>query len=137
MVPGLRSSRIYVFDTKADRRKPKLVVSFATPEHVDHFARHLGHPYRWLANPARRSYHAFDLGRAGPRDIFTPRSIGYGIKQLMRGHLWRPQQRDLAQLGGDFVIARGGEMVFAHRSRTSDDRPSLRDLLAALRSAAS
>ena len=114
-----------------------MVVSFATPEHVDHFAHHLGHPYRWFADPKRRSYHAFDLGRAGLRDIFTPLSIGYGIKQLMHGRLWKPQQRDLAQLGGDFVIAPGGEMVFAHRSRTSDDRPSLRDLLAAMRSAAS
>jgi len=114
-----------------------VVISFATPEHVAQFARHLGHPYRWLADPERRSYHAFDLGRAGPRDIFTLRSIGYGIKQLVHGHVWRPQQRDLAQLGGDFVIEPRGEVVLAHRSRTSDDRPPLRDLLAAMRSAAS
>ena len=114
-----------------------VVVSFATPEHVDHFARHLGHPFKWLADPERRSYHAFDLGRASLRDIFTSQSIGYGIKQFMHGHLWRPQQRDLAQLGGDFVIAPGGELLFTHRSRTSDDRPPLRDLLAAMRSAAS
>ncbi len=127
MVPGLRSSRIYVFDTKADRRKPKLVVSFATPEHVDHFARHLGHPYRWLANPARRSYHAFDLGRAGPRDIFTPRSIGYGIKQLMRGHLWRPLQLEQQQQptevfaqGLRFVRAIENALALSRLGRTSD-----------------
>lgn len=48
-----------------------------------------------------------------------------------------PAARSLAQLGGDFVIAPGADMVFAHPSRTSDDRPSVTDLLAAMRSAAS
>ena len=48
-------------------------------------------------------------------------------------HLERPSG-DTLQLGGDFVVDRDGRLAYAYRSRGPDDRPSVDDLLDAVRS---
>ncbi len=103
------------FDQEIAELKGRVaVVSFATPDHLKQFAERLGHPYLWLADPRRVSY--MHLG--------------------LRRRIWRPEQIDLAQMGGDFVFDRDGDLTLTYVSTSSDDRPSAQTLMLAFRRAA-
>src|SRR2546422_647017 len=60
LVPGLRSSRIYVFDTKADRTKPKLVHTISAEEIASRAG--YSHKLHIWALPKRRHKQEIDLG---------------------------------------------------------------------------
>ena len=113
------------------------VISFARPDHIKRFADHLGHPYLWLADPGRRSYRILGLRRGGLMAIAPPRVIWGHIRFALRGKIWHPEQLDVAQMGGDFVFDRYGNLTLRHLSSTSDDRPSVEVVISAFRRAAS
>jgi hypothetical protein len=112
------------------------VISFASPDHLKRFAERLDHPFLWLADPARLSYRRLGLGRRGPMAIAPPRVVWGYIRLILRGRIWHPEQLDLAQMGGDFVFDRGGNLTLRHMGTRSDDRPSLEVVMAAFRRAA-
>lgn len=112
------------------------VISFAAPQHVGRFARALGHPYLWLSDPARLSYRAFRVGRGGPFSPFSRTDIWHNFVSTLRGRPWLPQQRDLWQLGADFVFDAEGNLTMAYRCRSSHDRPSAAAVISAFRKAA-
>jgi hypothetical protein len=58
------------------------------------------------------------------------------IKFAFRGRVWHPEQRDIYQMGGDFVFDRVGNLTLRHISLASDDRPPVGELIEALRLAA-
>ncbi len=113
------------------------VVSFASPEHLKAFADRLGHPFLWLADPKRSSYQRLGPKRRGLGAIAPPRAIWGYVRLIMRGRIWRPEQLDLAQMGGDFVFDREGNLTLGHVSASSDDRPAVATVMAAFRRAAS
>lgn len=113
------------------------VISFASPSQLKRFAEHLGHPFLWLADPKRASYRHLGSRRRGPLAIAPPRVIwGYIRLILFHGRRWRPEQIDWAQMGGDFVFDRRGNLTLNHVSTSSDDRPSVDAVMSALRRAA-
>jgi peroxiredoxin len=112
-------------------------VSFARPEHLKRFAEQLGHPFLWLADPKRASYQRLGPRRRGLGAIAPPRAIWGYVRLIMRGRIWRPEQLDVAQMGGDFVFDREGNLTLSHLSASSDDRPSVGSVMAAFRRAAS
>jgi hypothetical protein len=112
------------------------VISFASPDQLKRFARRLGHPYIWLADPTRLSYKRLGLGRRGPMAIAPPRAVWGYIRFILGGRVWRPEQLDLAQMGGDFVFDRHGDLTLRHVSTSSDDRPSTQAVMSAFRRAA-
>ncbi len=112
------------------------VVSFARPDQLKRFAEHLGHPFLWLADPARLSYKHLGARRRGLMAIAPPRAIWGYIRFILGGSIWRPQQLDLAQMGGDFVFDRSGNLTLRYVSTSSDDRPSVAAVMSAFRSAA-
>jgi hypothetical protein len=111
------------------------VVSFASPGHLKRFAGS-GHPYLWLADPERQSYNRLGLGRRGLFAIAPPRAVWGYIRFALRGKIWHPEQLDMAQMGGDFVFDRDGNLTLRHVSSRSDDRPSMDALMSAFRRAA-
>ena len=113
------------------------VISFARPDHLKRFAERLGHPYLWLADPDRRSYRSLGLGRRGLGAIAPPRAIWGYIRFALRGKIWHPEQLDVAQMGGDFVFDRDGNLALNHASSASDDRPAVQVVMSAFRRAAS
>ncbi len=113
------------------------VISFAGPEHVRRFAEHLGHPYFWLADPKRLSYKRLGLGRRGLFAIAPPRAVWGYIRFTLQRKIWHPEQLDMAQMGGDFVFDRRGNLTLRHVSSRSDDRPSMNAVMSAFRQAAS
>ena len=114
-----------------------VVISFAGPDKLKPFAGRLGHPFLWLADPKRESYRRLGPGRRGPFAIAPPRVMGGYIRLLLRGMVWRPEQLDWAQMGGDFVFDRAGNLTLSHISSSSDDRPAASLVVSALRRAAS
>jgi hypothetical protein len=112
------------------------VISFANPDHLKRFAAGLGHPYLWLADPQRLSYKRLGLGRRGLFAIAPPRAIWGYIRFALRGKIWHPEQLDMAQMGGDFVFDRDGNLNLRHVSSRSDDRPSMNAVMSAFRRAA-
>jgi peroxiredoxin len=112
------------------------VVSFARPDHVARFARHLKHPYLWLSDPDRLSYHALGADRRGLASVAPARVLWEHVRFALRGKVWHPEQLDLAQMGGDFVFDRAGNLTLRHVSTASDDRPPVTELMEAFRRAA-
>lgn len=121
-----------------DRLGARVVaVTFEPPEQVARFAAVQALPYPILSDPTSRAYTAFGLRRGGAREILSWNAAKSYARGLLRGRWPRWPHSDIAQLGGDFVLDREGTLVFAYRSEDPADRPSVDDLLAALRLAAS
>jgi hypothetical protein len=68
--------------------------------------------------------------------IAPPRAVWGYIRLILGGRVWRPEQLDLAQMGGDFVFDRDGKLTLRHLGSSSDDRPSIDAVMAAFRRAA-
>lgn len=111
------------------------VISFASPEQLARFAGRLRHPYLWLADPDRASYRELGLGRRGLRAVLPLRVFWDYLRFTLQGKIWRPEQADVAQMGGDFVFDRDGNLTMSHVSRASDDRPPVEDVMVAFRRA--
>jgi hypothetical protein len=113
------------------------VISFASPAQVKRFAERLNHPFLWLADPMRLSYKRLGLERRGLMAIAPPRAVWGYIRLFLRGRIWHPEQLDLAQMGGDFVFDRNGNLTLRYVGISSDDRPSVGAVMSAFRRAAS
>lgn len=86
-----------------------------------------------MADKARAVYRAYGLGRGPWWRVWGPRVL-LGYARLLRAgrRLERPTD-DTLQLGGDFVVDRGGKIAYAYRSEDPDDRPSVDALVEAVR----
>ena len=125
------------FDVEIARLNGRVaVISFARPSHLKSFAQHLGHPYLWLADPERQSYKHLGPRRRGLFAIAPPRVVSGYVRRILAGSVWRPEQLDWAQMGGDFVFDPEGNLTLSHISRSSDDRPPMSVVMPAFRGAA-
>jgi NAD(P)-dependent dehydrogenase (short-subunit alcohol dehydrogenase family) len=88
-----------------------------------------------LVDPELRAYRAAGL-RRGRVEILSPRLPLHAVRALWEGHRQEGIQGDPWQLGGVFVLRKGGELVYQYRSREAGDHPPVRDILAALRAKA-
>lgn len=115
-----------------------LAISFAPPERVAAYVARYPLPFPVLADPQREGYRAFALGRTSWLRMLNPLVILRYFALMVRGWKpWKPDQGDdLLQLGGDFVLDRQRRLVFAHPSNEPTDRPSMQEVLAAVRTAA-
>ena len=114
-----------------------LVVAQAKPEVLSLYLSRQGWHVPLVSDPERAAYRAFGLERTGWLTFFRPRVLwgyfrgmfrGYGVKKPYAGE-------DVLQLGGDFLLAKDGRVLFAYPSATPTDRPAVSALLEALSSA--
>ena len=84
-----------------------------------------------LVDPELRSYRAAGL-RRGRVEVLSPRLPLNAVRALWKGHRQTSVQGDPWQLGGVFVIGRGGELLFQYRSREAGDHPPVEAILSAL-----
>lgn len=115
-----------------------LVASFSPPAAIAAHVANSPQPFAILADPERKAYDAFALGRTGLWTFFRPDVLWGYLRLIFRG--WMPKKpqenADVWQLGGDFVIDRAGRLTYAHPSKDAADRPSNATLLAEMRRAA-
>ena len=86
-----------------------------------------------LADPERKAYQSFALKRLSWFQVFSPAALKLYWK-LLRGGMKqeRFQGEDIYQSGGDFLLDREGNVLFAHRSQNPADRPAVARLLMAI-----
>lgn len=94
-------------------------------------------PFPILLDPDLALYRAYGFGRASARRVWSFGTLRQYASILRRdglGALERPTE-DTRQLGGDVVVAPDGTLAWGFWSEGPDDRPSVDELLAAVRSA--
>jgi AhpC/TSA antioxidant enzyme len=112
-----------------------VVVGLGTPGQAAAFKSETGTPFRLLASPDKAAYRAMDLERGSNADVLGLRALGSVPRAVRGGGSWRWPKQDWHQLGGAFVIAPGGEIIWSHRASHSGDNPDHEALVAALRTA--
>ena len=107
------------------------LVGMGTPAHARAFKDETGVTFPVLLSPDKKAYEAMDLKRGSNADVFNPRAALSSLRRARHQPLRAPEQ-DWHQLGGTFVIAPGGEVVFAHRGEYPGDEPEVGAIAAAL-----
>ncbi len=121
------------------------LVGMGTPVQARAFKQQTGVRFPLLLSPDLQAYHAMDLPRGSLRQIFglaaqrvaRRRAKGVGLDREAQGGnrpKTRPEQ-DWHQLGGAFVFAPGGTLIWSHRARHAGDDPDHATLAKALRDA--
>lgn len=91
-------------------------------------------PFPVVGDPGRLAYRAFGLERTSWLTFFHPGVIWRYLKLMIGGgRVRRPYDgEDVRQLGGDFLLDRGGETVWSFTSADPTVRPAVADVLRAL-----
>ena len=121
------------------------LVGMGTPAQALAFKQQTGVRFPVLLSADLSAYEAMDLPRGSVRQIFglaaqrvaRRRAKGVGLERAAEGGN-RPKRRpeqDWHQLGGAFVFAPGGAVLWSHRARHAGDDPDPRLLGQALRAA--
>jgi peroxiredoxin len=142
--------RVGAMELERDRHmlpsEPNLwLVGMGTPVQARAFKQQTGVRFPLLLSPDLQAYHAMDLPRGSLLQIFglaaqriaRRRARGVGLDREAQGGnrpKARPEQ-DWHQLGGAFVFAPGGTIVWSHRARHAGDDPDHATLAKALRDA--
>lgn len=112
-----------------------LVVTQSKPEALAPYLDRMGWHVPVVCDPDRAAYTAFGLERTRLRSFFKPRVLAGYLRAALRGYGMRKPVagEDVLQLGGDFVLNRQREVVFAHPSADPTDRPAIAAILEAIR----
>ena len=106
------------------------VVSFADPAKLVPYQKLHQWPFTILADPQRVAYRKFNLNRLSWFHVFSPATLKLYWKLLREGMKREDYGKDdIYQSGGDFLLDRDGNILFAHRSQNPSDRPSASRLL--------
>ena len=110
-------------------------VSMSKPSGLALYLAHNSMPIPIFADPERRAYAAFELGRNTWGQIIRPGVIWRYLQHVVRGAKIRrvPEGEDALQTGGDFLIDANRKLLWANRSDDPTDRPSVDQLLRAVR----
>lgn len=110
-----------------------IVISFAEPERLAPYQKHHQWPFVMLADPKRIAYRAFALKRLSWLRVFSPSTLRLYFRLLREGKKMQSYGKDdYYQGGGDFLIDRDGDVLFAHCSQDPADRPRPEQLLEAV-----
>jgi len=108
-----------------------VVVSFADSQRLAGYQRLQQWPFLILADPERTAYRHFHLERLSLSRLFSLSTLKLYFKLLWKGKKIQDYGKDdYYQAGGDFLLDREGNLLFAYRSHDPADRPSVERLLA-------
>lgn len=106
------------------------IVSFAEPAKLIHYREQHPWPFTILADPQRVAYRSFRLPRLSWFRLFSLATVKLYLKLLREGMAREDYgKEDIYQAGGDFLLDRAGNLLFAHRSQDPADRPPAEELL--------
>jgi hypothetical protein len=94
-------------------------------------------PLPVVTDEDRAVYRAYGLGRGSAWKVWGPK-VWLRYAELLlrrRGAGVEKPTEDTSQLGGDFVVGRDGRLVMVFRSTGPDERPSVDELIEAVRRA--
>lgn len=113
-----------------------LLVAYDEPSLLEaKMLHHLELPFPLALDLERTTYSAWGLGRTNLFGAMLSPSLNWRyFRLLLAGERFLGFAPDMFQLGGDFVIDRGGTVSFAHRMQNNGDRAAVSTLLDALAS---
>jgi len=107
-----------------------VVVSFAERSKLVYYHEKHQWPFTILADPKRTAYQAFALKRLAWWQVFSAATLKRYLKLFSEGMKREDYgKQDIYQSGGDFLLDRGGNILFARRGQDPADRPSAEELL--------
>lgn len=112
-----------------------MLVTFTDPAQLAQYLRWSDIRYGAVIDPNRAVYRAYGLGRASFSRVWGLKNLRRYL-QIMAGRSLtkiRKPTEDTRQLGGDFVIDREGKLVWGYWPEGPDDRPSVQQLVDAVR----
>lgn len=110
-----------------------VVICFSAPDYVAAYQRDRLQPMTVVVDETRTSYRAYGFGRGSVRTVWGLRTWRAYARLLRAGRRLHRPTEDTLQLGGDVVVDRVGTISYLFRSADPDDRPSVDDLLDAVR----
>ena len=112
-------------------------VTFAEKRLLAAFEREVGLDVELYGDPDREAYAALGFGRASLARVWLDLRVWARYAALLAGgRRPRAPEQDTLQLGGDVVLDPEGRIGWIYRSRGPEDRPSVDELISALRAAA-
>ncbi len=112
-----------------------VAVGFSPPPALAAVARHIAWPGPFCSDDERVLYDRLGLGRAAPKQVFTPGTRALYAAAAERGVAVERPVEDIRQLGGDALVVAGVARVI-FRPSSPDDRPGVDELVEAARSLA-
>ena len=87
-----------------------------------------------LIDKERVSYKALKIKRGNANEVYGPAVVAKGALSVFKGNIQAlpPRRTDRMQLGGVAVVAKGGEIIFIHRSQDASDNLPLDEVMEAL-----
>lgn len=115
-----------------------VLVLFTRPRNLRGYRNRNGIPYTVVTSEDRSAYRAYGLGRTSPWRAHGWRAYGWRtlkryVELLRQGRRFEAPTEDTLQLGGDFVVAPDGTLAYAFRSSGPRDRPTVDELVDAVR----
>ena len=108
-------------------------ITFTPRGQLAAYARRHGAPFPLLSDVKRSVYRTYGFGRGSVWNVWGPRSAARYAQLIAKGARPELPRTDTLQLGGDVVIGRDGRVQLVHIGDGPADRPSIDDLLAAVR----
>lgn len=87
---------------------------------------------RFVADPERKVYRAYGLGRTTSERVFGFKILRQYAKWKLQGKPIRKITDDPMQRGGNFVVNRAARLTLSHTGYDQSERPSPAEILAAL-----
>jgi peroxiredoxin len=114
------------------------VIGQGTPRHAERFMKDYElDGLRLLVDPKRATYRAAGAKIGTFTELLGPAVVAKGMKTATQmGLVQGKTDGHAAQLGGVLVIARGGEVAWAHMADDAGDNPPNEEVLEAVRAAA-
>jgi peroxiredoxin len=114
---------------------PELNIYFVTMSPADEseqFRTDTKSPHRFIADPEKDLYRAFDLAVGTMAQLLNPTTFARGFKATLAGHTQSRPTSDPKQLGAAFVISPGGEVTWEKRAAHAADAATPAELAKAL-----
>ncbi len=109
------------------------IVTHAAPEAAKAFCDERAPGIRCLADPDRKAYHAYGLGRASILQTFLSLNVWRSNRRLKREKGWDtdlpPVGQDAMQMGGTFIIGPDGRIRLPYYYQDIADHPPVELLL--------
>lgn len=105
-------------------------ISFVGEPYASHWLQETASPFPLLLADEADVYRRYGLARSVWKS-WGPKVLWYYGRAILQGKPRYGRRGDPNQLGGDFLVA-DGRILYAHPSKNPTDRPSVKQLLAAV-----
>lgn len=114
---------------------PHFQVNFLDPSYQEKGLAH-STPFartRFLSDPTLDVYHAYGLDRNKMSEVYSREVLRQYARWRKEGKPIKLPSEDPLQRGGNFVVDRAGRLTLSHTGHNQSERPTVEDILTALR----